>query len=60
LSGNLDRIQIIKGWLDAKGNAQEKVYNIVSSATDSGSTACPSPCRRRAAVVCVHWKKSRT
>lgn len=28
-SGNLDRIQIVKGWLDAKGKAQEKVYNVV-------------------------------
>lgn len=26
-SGNLDRIQIVKGWLDAKGAAQETVYN---------------------------------
>jgi hypothetical protein len=28
MSGNLDRIQIVKGWLDRKGNTQEKVYNI--------------------------------
>jgi len=28
-SGNLDRIQIVKGWLDAKGKAQEKVYDVV-------------------------------
>jgi hypothetical protein len=31
LSGNLDRIQIIKGWLDAKGETQEKVYDVVWS-----------------------------
>ncbi len=31
LSGNLDRIQIIKGWLDAKGDTQEKVYDVVWS-----------------------------
>ena len=30
-SGNLDRIQIIKGWLDANGNAQEKVYDVAWS-----------------------------
>ncbi len=29
LSGNLDRIQIVKGWLDAEGETQEKVYNVV-------------------------------
>jgi hypothetical protein len=28
-SGNLDRIQIVKAWLDAKGKAQEKVYDAV-------------------------------
>jgi len=27
-SGNLDRIQIIKGWLDADGNTHEKVYDV--------------------------------
>jgi hypothetical protein len=29
LSGNLDRIQIVKGWLDRKGNTHEKVYDVV-------------------------------
>lgn len=28
-SGNLDRIQIVKAWLDTKGVAQEKVYDVV-------------------------------
>jgi Protein of unknown function (DUF3604) len=31
LSGNLDRIQIVKGWVDAKGALQEKVYDVVWS-----------------------------
>ena len=30
-SGNLDRIQIVKGWLDATGETQEKVYDVVWS-----------------------------
>ncbi|MCH1929081.1 DUF3604 domain-containing protein [Shewanella sp. A25] len=28
-SGNLDRIQIVKGWLDKKGVPQEQIYNVV-------------------------------
>jgi hypothetical protein len=28
LSGNLDRIQIVKGWIDAAGARQEKVYDV--------------------------------
>jgi hypothetical protein len=28
---NLDRIQIVKGWLDTKGNVQEKVYDVALS-----------------------------
>ena len=31
LSGNLDRIQIIKGWMDKKGELHEKVYDVVWS-----------------------------
>jgi len=31
LSGNLDRIQIIKGWLDNKGKTHERIYDVVVS-----------------------------
>ncbi len=30
-SGNLDRIQIVKGWLDGRGKPQEKVYDVAWS-----------------------------
>ena len=31
LSGNLDRIQIVKGWLDSDGEKQERIYDVVWS-----------------------------
>jgi len=31
LSGNLDRIQIVKGWVDSSGERQEKIYDVVWS-----------------------------
>jgi len=31
LSGNLDRVQIIKGWMDKKGDLHEQVYDVVWS-----------------------------
>jgi len=34
LSGNLDRIQVIKGWLDKNGKLQEKIFNVAWSDAD--------------------------
>jgi hypothetical protein len=31
ISGNLDRIQIVKGWLDDRGQRQEKVFDVAWS-----------------------------
>lgn len=31
ISGNLDRIQIVKGWLDKNGKTQEKIFDVVWS-----------------------------
>lgn len=36
-SGNLDRIQVVKGWLDAKGNTHEKIFNVVWGDADKRS-----------------------
>ena len=34
-SGNLDRVQIVKGWLDNSGKTHEKVYDVVWSDADT-------------------------
>ena len=31
IGANLDRVQVVKGWLDAKGDLQEKVYDVAWS-----------------------------
>ncbi|MBT8352891.1 MAG: DUF3604 domain-containing protein [Desulfofustis sp.] len=43
-SGNLDRIQIVKGWIDANGERQERIYDVVCAdrgINDKGS--CEKP-----------------
>jgi len=48
-SGNLDRIQIVKGWLGKDGKGQEKVYDVVWGDADRRK-----PGRGQAAAVGKH------
>ncbi len=34
VGANLDRVQVVKGWVDASGKAQERVYDVVWSDMD--------------------------
>ena len=36
-SANLDRVQIVKGWIDLEGETHEKVYNVAWSDSESRS-----------------------
>jgi hypothetical protein len=38
-SANLDRIQIVKGWIDLSGQTHEKVFNVVWSNPESRTQA---------------------
>lgn len=40
---NLDRLQMIKGWLDAAGNTQEKIYDL--SVSDGRTIGADGRCR---------------
>ncbi|MGB6647227.1 MAG: DUF3604 domain-containing protein, partial [Bacteroidota bacterium] len=57
LSGNLDRIQIIKGWLDKGGKRQEKVYDVVVSEgrTIGADGRCKSPVGNTVDVPNATW-----
>ena len=35
LSGNLDRVQVVKGWMDSRGNTYEKVYDVAWGDADT-------------------------
>jgi hypothetical protein len=41
IGANLDRIQIVKGWVDDRGKTQEKVYDVAWSATPSVHRSLP-------------------
>lgn len=55
---DLQRVQIIKGWLDGSGEAQEKVYDVAGSA-DNGSSVNTDTCEPRGdglKEVCEVWE----
>jgi hypothetical protein len=35
MGANLDRVQVIKGWIDAKGNKKEKIFDVAWSDADT-------------------------
>ncbi|MGI9200154.1 MAG: DUF3604 domain-containing protein [Woeseiaceae bacterium] len=58
-SGNLDRIQIIKGWLDADGETQEKVYDVVwSDDREPGDNGKLPPVGNTVDVANATWSNS--
>lgn len=56
IGANLDRIQIIKGWLDVKGKTHEKVYNVVWSAgREADSNGAVPPVGNTVDVQAANW-----
>ncbi|MFT6368727.1 MAG: hypothetical protein ACJARI_004195, partial [Bacteroidia bacterium] len=42
---DLQRVQIVQGWVDAEGETHEKVFDIAGS-PDNGATVDPMTCGR--------------
>jgi hypothetical protein len=57
IGANLDRIQIIKGWLDAKGGLHEKVYDAAVSGgrTIGADGRCKTPVGNTVDVANATW-----
>ena len=59
LSGNLDRIQIIKGWQDAAGELHEKVHDVVwSGDREPGADGKLPPVGNTVDVKTASWSNS--
>jgi len=58
-SGNLDRIQIVKGWLDKDGKTQENVYDVVwSGDRKAGANGKLPPVGNTVDVEKATWKNT--
>jgi hypothetical protein len=57
IGANLDRIQIIKGWMDAKGDLHEKVYDVaVSDGRKIGADGrCKTPVGNTVDIEAANW-----
>jgi hypothetical protein len=56
IGANLDRIQIVKGWLDADGGTHEKVYDVVWSAgREIGADGVLQPVGSTVDVAAANW-----
>ena len=56
VGANLDRIQIVKGWLDAKGRTHEKVYDVAwSSGRVADASGVLPPVGNTVDVKAANW-----
>jgi len=56
IGANLDRIQVIKGWLDAEGNTHETVYDVAwSSGREPNAKGVLPPVGNTVDVAAANW-----
>lgn len=56
IGANLDRVQIVKGWLDSRGNTHEKVYDVAwSGGRKPGSNGVIPPVGNTVDIAAANW-----
>ena len=56
VGANLDRIQIVKGWLDSKGNTHEKVYDVAwSTGREPDANGVLPPVGNTVDIAAANW-----
>jgi hypothetical protein len=57
IGANLDRIQIVKGWMDAEGNLQERVFDVAVSGgrTIGEDGRCKEPVGNTVDLEAANW-----
>ena len=56
IGANLDRIQIVKGWLDAQGNTHEKVYDVAwSTGREPDANGALPPVGNTVDIAAANW-----
>lgn len=55
---NLDRIQIVKGWLDAGGETQEKIWDVACAGREIVEDACDGDVGNTVDIADASWTNS--
>jgi hypothetical protein len=59
IGANLDRIQIVKGWLDASGKTHEKVYNVAwSTGREPDANGVLPPVGNTVDIAAANWSNT--
>jgi hypothetical protein len=53
---DLERVQIVKGWVDASGATHERVYDVAGAAGPGVEPATCAPTGRGATELCADWQ----
>jgi len=59
VGANLDRIQVVKGWLDAKGKTHEKIYDVAwSTGRELDANGVLTPVGNTVDIAAANWSNT--